>query len=182
MGERIPLPMPFGWFRVSESKDLQAGEIRSINYLDEEFLLFRDEARSRSRSGMARAETQSSLIDALMCLFGEFIDFYARNPSLSKLIVEELFYRPSEPESMGALTEEFLGCIETLLAAARARGELRDDVATEDQVGAFFAHYSFWVQAWLGSGLRTREQAEEKMRRAIELQIEGLAPAGAGRR
>lgn len=141
------------------------------------FLLFRDEARGCYRSGMARAEAESSLPDALMCLFGEFIDFYARNPSLSKLIVEELFQRPQEPESMGALTAEFLGCIEALLAAARERGELRDDVAAEDQIGAFFAHYSFWVQAWLGSGVHTREQAEERLRRAIELQIEGLAPA-----
>jgi len=139
------------------------------------FLLFRDEARGRFRSGMARAETQSSLPEALLCLFGEFIDFYARNPSLSKTIVEELFQRPQDPESMGALTAEYLECVETLLAPARARGELRDDVAAEDQVSAFFAHYSFWVQAWLGLGLRTRDQAEAGLRRAIELQIEGLA-------
>jgi AcrR family transcriptional regulator len=146
------------------------------------FLVFRDEARGRYRSGMAKAEAQAALPDALLCLFGEFIDFYARNPSLSKLIVEELFYRPQEPESMGALTEEFLACVAALLAAARARGELRDDAAAADQVSAFFAHYSFWVQAWLGSGVCTREQAEAGLRRAIELQIEGLAPAQAVKR
>ncbi len=43
MSDRIPLPMPFGWFRVSESKDLQPGEIKTIHYLGEDFLLFRDE-------------------------------------------------------------------------------------------------------------------------------------------
>ena len=41
MSERIPLPMPFGWFRVSESKDLEAGEIKTVHYLGEDFLLYR---------------------------------------------------------------------------------------------------------------------------------------------
>ena len=43
MSERIPLPMPFGWFRVSESKDLEAREIKTVHYLGEDFLLYRTE-------------------------------------------------------------------------------------------------------------------------------------------
>ncbi|MFT4518389.1 MAG: 3-ketosteroid 9alpha-monooxygenase subunit A [Halioglobus sp.] len=43
MSERIPLPMPFGWFRVSESKDLEAGEVKTVRYLGQEFVLFRGE-------------------------------------------------------------------------------------------------------------------------------------------
>ncbi len=41
MSDRIPLPMPFGWFRVAESSDLAAGEVQSIHYLGKDFVLFR---------------------------------------------------------------------------------------------------------------------------------------------
>lgn len=41
MSARIPLPMPFGWFRMAESKDLPVGEVRTVQYLGQEFVLFR---------------------------------------------------------------------------------------------------------------------------------------------
>ncbi|MFQ5699859.1 MAG: TetR/AcrR family transcriptional regulator, partial [Myxococcota bacterium] len=61
------------------------------------FLVFRDEARALYRSGLEKAENASSLIDALMYLFGEFIEFYSRRPALSRWILEELFWREHEP-------------------------------------------------------------------------------------
>ena len=44
MSDRIPLPMPFGWFRVAEAKDLAPGEVRSIHYLGRDMVLFRTES------------------------------------------------------------------------------------------------------------------------------------------
>ena len=41
MSERIPLPMPFGWFRMTESRDLAAGEVKTVQYLGQEFVVFR---------------------------------------------------------------------------------------------------------------------------------------------
>jgi len=43
MGERIPLPMPFGWFRVADSTDIEAGEVHPVHYAGRELVLFRDE-------------------------------------------------------------------------------------------------------------------------------------------
>ncbi len=43
MGERIPLPMPFGWFCVSESEALVRGEVRAVHYAGRELVLFRGE-------------------------------------------------------------------------------------------------------------------------------------------
>ncbi len=43
MGERIPLPMPFGWFCVSESEALARGEVRAVHYAGRELVLFRGE-------------------------------------------------------------------------------------------------------------------------------------------
>jgi len=139
------------------------------------FLVFRDEARALFRSGQAKAAAAPNLIDALMGLFGEFIAFYARNPALSKLIVEELFMRDHEADAMGALTSEYLDCVQDVLDGPLSRGELRGDVTALEHSAALFAHYGFWVQAWLANAVPSREQAEAGLRRALELQLEGLS-------
>lgn len=46
--EHVTLPIPNGWFAVEWSKELIAGQVKSIRYFDEELVLF------RTRSGEAR--------------------------------------------------------------------------------------------------------------------------------
>lgn len=111
-----------------------------------------------------------------MGLFGRFLDFYARDPELSAALLRELFFRPYEPEELGALTREYGALVGDFVAAARGRGELRDDVPVPVAANALFAHYAYWVQAWLGSRLVSREDAERRLRDALQLQIEGLRP------
>jgi len=41
--ERCPFPIPSGWFFVDYSENLKAGELRNINILDQEWVLFRTE-------------------------------------------------------------------------------------------------------------------------------------------
>ena len=40
---RIPLPIPHGWFGLCWSKDLEAGVVKTINFCDQEIVLFRTE-------------------------------------------------------------------------------------------------------------------------------------------
>src|SRR3974377_1946248 len=42
--ERCPLPIPLGWFFVGYSAELPAGELRSIEYFGQEWLMFRNQA------------------------------------------------------------------------------------------------------------------------------------------
>ncbi|MEE2678492.1 MAG: Rieske 2Fe-2S domain-containing protein [Myxococcota bacterium] len=42
MAERLPLPIPFGWFRVADSASLATGEVRAERYAGRELVLFRD--------------------------------------------------------------------------------------------------------------------------------------------
>lgn len=44
MGKRLPLPIPFGWFRVADSDSLATGEVRAERYAGRELVLFRDES------------------------------------------------------------------------------------------------------------------------------------------
>ena len=41
MSERIPLPIPFGWFRISDSDELANGEVRAERYVGRDLVLWR---------------------------------------------------------------------------------------------------------------------------------------------
>jgi AcrR family transcriptional regulator len=145
------------------------------------FLVFQDEARRIFADARRAARDETSLVAALMELFGRFLDFYARDPELSAAILREFFFRPYEPERLGALTREYGALVAELVDAARARGELRTDVPAAVAANALFAHYAYWVQTWLGSRLVSRAQAEARLRDALALQIEGLRPRSRSR-
>jgi AcrR family transcriptional regulator len=140
------------------------------------FRVFQDEARRLFAEAAARAaeRPEASLVDALMDLFARFLDFYAARPALASALLRELFFRPYEPERLGALTREYADQVLERVERARVRGELRRDVATEAAAQAFFAHYAFWTQAWLGSRQVSRARAERGLRAALQLQVDGL--------
>jgi AcrR family transcriptional regulator len=140
------------------------------------FLVFQGEARRIFAEAEAAARPRDGLVAALMQIFGRFLDFYAGNPELSAAILREFFFRPYEPERLGALTREYAAQVTRCVERARERGELRRDVPVPVAANALFAHYSYWVQTWLGSRLVSREQAERQLRHALTLQIEGLRP------
>jgi AcrR family transcriptional regulator len=142
------------------------------------FLVCQDEARRIVAEARAAAADGGPLAGALMHLFARFFDFYARDPELSAAILREFFFRPYEPERLGALTREYGALVAELVESARAAGEIRGDVPVPVAANALFAHYAYWVQTWLGSRLVSREQAEARLAEALSLQIEGLRPDG----
>jgi AcrR family transcriptional regulator len=143
------------------------------------FLVFADESRRlfEEAERAVAARPRAGLVDALMELFGRFLAFYAERPDLAAALLREFFFRPYEPERLGALSREYAERVEALVERARERGELRADLPVPLAAGALFAHYAFWTQAWLGSRVVTREQAEARLREALALQIDGMRPA-----
>ena len=140
------------------------------------FLVFQDESQRIFAEADAALRDDSGLVDALMLLFGGFLDFYARNPELSGALLQEFVFRPYEPERLGALTREYGARVAARVERARRRGELRDDLPAATIASLLFAHYAYWVQAWLGSRLVSRDDAERRLREALQLQIDGLRP------
>ncbi|MDX1269765.1 MAG: Rieske 2Fe-2S domain-containing protein, partial [Oceanisphaera sp.] len=43
MSKRFPFPIPFGWFGIAHSDELQPGDIKSLRYFGRELVLFRGE-------------------------------------------------------------------------------------------------------------------------------------------
>lgn len=144
--------------------------------------VFEEEARRRFAEGLAAAGRRRSLVPQLMALFGAFLDFYAAQPELARVIVRELFFREHAPDGMGALTRSYADHVTRLVEAAQARGEIRGDVSPRRAAHACFAHYTAMVIGWLGSGLLGEEEARAGLRDALVLQLEGLQPPRAPRR
>jgi len=46
MGQRIPMPIPFGWYCIGYVDELAVGEVRNVHYFDRDMVLFRTEGGS----------------------------------------------------------------------------------------------------------------------------------------
>jgi AcrR family transcriptional regulator len=138
------------------------------------FLTFEADARRLFAEGKAEAARTKGLVAQLMCLFGRFTAYYAVDRALSKAIVQELFFRAHDPGGLGRLTREFAEHVADLVGAAQARGEIRADLTPARAAMALFAHYAYWTLGWLGTEMLSRASVEPGLRRALELQIEGL--------
>jgi len=138
------------------------------------FLSFEVDARRLFASGKAEVAKTTGLVEQLMCLFGRLTAYYAKDRVLSKAIVQELFFRTHDPGGIGRLTREFAEHVADLVEAAQARGEIRADLTPARAAMALFAHYAYWTLGWLGTELLSRESVEPGLRRALDLQVEGL--------
>ena len=140
------------------------------------FLAFEEDARAIFAEARAASARQRELVDQLMAYFGRFIAYYARDAEHAKAVVQELFFRAHDPERMGRLSLEFGAHLAELVASAQARGELRDDLGPALVASTLFAHYAYWIMGWLGAQLVSRRGAEDGLRRALELALDGLRP------
>lgn len=140
------------------------------------FRVFEGESRRLFSGAAAAARDDESLTDGLMRLFGSFMQFYAAHPVLAQDLIQQLFLWQRENPEVGGLGADYLAHVQVLVEAAQRRGEVRSDRPSAQLAAAFFAHYAFWVQAWLVERSVSSEAAEALLRAALELQIEGVRP------
>src|SRR5690606_22275857 len=87
------------------------------------FLVFAEESRrlfAEAEHAIA-ARPRANLVDARMQLFGRFLAVYAARPELAAALLREFFFRPYEPERLGALSREYPERVAALVERARAR-------------------------------------------------------------
>jgi len=144
-------------------------------------LAFEEDARALWTGARARSAEHVTLVEALLDLFGAFIAYYDAHPTLARSLAAQLFASP-EGGAAAALDAEFLGHVTALVERAQERGELRRDHPAALLATACFAHYTWWLLAWLVTRSVSRAEAEAGLRETLQLQLEGLrarpAPPG----
>lgn len=97
-----------------------------------------------------RPRREPGRLDAeLTAIAGAFFAFYAARPALSRaLLRESLFAAPPWTARFGAQVAEVHAHVVGRASAARARGELADDLDLELVGAAFLSFYYFALLAW----------------------------------
>ena len=149
------------------------------------FLIFRPLAEGVFRRVPEGLREGDATVDGLVRLFGALFRVYARDVELSRLFVQELLFRNDPIDGMRALNTRLSERVFSIVMDGQDRGELRSDLSCEELGRSAAAHYVFWLQLWLGTDAVPRAAAERGLRRALELQIEGIGrtrPSDAGRK
>lgn len=116
------------------------------------------------------------LLDQLVHVFGLLLRTYGEAPDLASAFVRALG-TASGPNGrrMAALTYSFLHQLGGLVHAAKARGEVAQDIDVLAAAQNLFALYFAAIMSWLG-GYGTLEDAIQKqLRTSLALQLRGLA-------
>jgi AcrR family transcriptional regulator len=153
-----------------------------FNYADDKrdlvFLIFNDVLDELTDRALAAPRASDPLADQLLAVFRCHYLELAKNPVLSRLLLQELtFYsQGKEAERFHAIRARLIAGIERLVRAAQADGRIG---AAERP--AFVARYIFFVYSaalrwWIASPRPDVRRGVAELRRLLALQLNGLRP------
>ncbi|WPB77982.1 TetR/AcrR family transcriptional regulator [Archangium violaceum] len=124
--------------------------------------------------------TQAPLLEQLLHVFEGFFRLYAKDPALARMFIRELlFMEPGPAGERMQLERAFAARLAGLVAAARERGEVAEDVDLEMAGFNFFSLYLTTLMGWLSGALGPGDSWRPMLERSFALQLKGLGP-GAG--
>jgi len=151
-----------------------------FNYADDKrdlvFLIFNDVLDRLTDRALAAPRPDAPLVDQLLAVFRCHYAELAKNPVLSRLLLQELtFYsQGKEAERFHAIRARLIGGIERLVRAAQADGR----IGTAEKP-AFVARYIFFVYSaalrwWIAARRPDVRHGLAELRRLLNLQLAGL--------
>ena len=139
--------------------------------------LYLGDMRRVEAEAFGSLDPQLGLVDGLMHLFESFYGYYARDPRLGRVFIKEaIFLEPGPRVQMAQETLGLVARLAGLVAAGKARGEVRRDVEELEAGYYFVGAYFFGLIAWLGE-VTSLEQQLAMLRRSLTTIVAGLAPA-----
>ena len=126
------------------------------------------------------ARSQGHLATRLRALGRPFFAYYAARPSLSKTLLREaLFAEPPWRDRFTAQVARVHAHIVTLVAEAKARGEVDEDVSGDVIGAAFFSFYYFALIGWVQGALADPVPLFERL---LSEHVRGVTPTTARRK
>jgi AcrR family transcriptional regulator len=124
--------------------------------------------------GFASLDPKLGLADSVMHVFVALFDYYERDKRLARVFVKELtFLEPSARDEITGFGLTFMQRLASLVAAAKAVGELPAHVAELEAAYHFFSAYSFSLMSWLGNVV-PKEQQRWMLRRLLTILVAGM--------
>jgi AcrR family transcriptional regulator len=163
---------------IANRADVALGTL--FNYADDKrdlvFLIFNDVLDELTDRALAAPRPGEPLVEQLLAVFRCHYVELARNPVLSRLLLQELtFYSEGkEAARFHAIRARLIAGIERLVRAAQADGRIG-----APEKSAFVARYIFFVYSaalrwWIASARPDVRRGLAELRRLLALQLEGL--------
>ena len=145
------------------------------------FHVFREELEPVGAQAFESLDSDAPLIDQLMHVFGQLLEHYGRDPTLSRVFLKQLLFR-GEGDGDGAnpgadifaFTFDFVRELAALVEGAQARGELSVDFSPMLAASNLFGAYYLWMIAALTPFAPRDGSHTHLLRQTLRLQIDGL--------
>jgi AcrR family transcriptional regulator len=158
-----------------------------FNYADDKrdlvFLIFNEELDRITDSAFTAVDPRRPLAEQLAGAFGVFYREFAANPTLSRILLQELtFY------SRGRLAGDFqrskrrtIGFIEQLVASAQREGRIRADEDPSFIALSIFFLYSGAVRYWIAADRPDPKKGIDELQRMLEIHLRSGSTPPRGR-
>ena len=158
-----------------------------FNYADDKrdlvFLIFNEELDRITDSAFAVVDQRRPLSEQLVSAFGVFYREFAANPTLSRVLLQELtFY------SRGRLAGDFqrskrrtIGFVERLVASAQRKGQVRADEDPSFVALSIFFLYAGAVRYWIAAEHPDPRKGMDELQRMLAIHLQGLSVPSRGR-
>jgi AcrR family transcriptional regulator len=154
-----------------------------FNYAEDKrdlvFLIFNDELAALTAAALREPRPDDPLADQVIAVFGLHYRFFANNPVLSRILLQELtFYsNGKQAEAFLRIRQGLIDGIEQLVQAAQRRRRILSREPAAFIARHFFFVYSAAVRSWIVSDRPNPAVGLAELKRLLDLQIAGLSPA-----
>jgi AcrR family transcriptional regulator len=142
------------------------------------FLIFNDELDTLTDAALAAGRADAPLIEQLMAVFRFHYEKLAVNPSLARILLQELtFYSEGkQSERFHEIRGRLIRGIEGLVQVAQEERRILAQEKPEFIARHLFFVYSAAIRWWISGVQPDVEAGVAELRRLLELQFNGLAP------
>ena len=154
-----------------------------FNYADDKrdlvFLIFNEELAAVEAASLREPLPAGTLSEQVNAVFGFHYHFFASNPVLSRILLQELtFYSTGKhAEAFLQIRQGLIDGIEQLVKAAQRERRILSKESAAYIARHFFFVYSSAVRSWIASDRPDPEAGLRDLKRLLDLQINGLSPA-----
>ncbi len=153
-----------------------------FNYADDKrdlvFLISNEDLERITERAVRATQEIRDFREQLIALFRVHYQEFAREPTLSRILLQELtFYSHGKQAAEFHTTRlRLISHVEALVRAAQEKGQVRPSEDPTLIARYIFFLYSTAVRWWIGGENPDPESGIRELRRLFELQMEGLAP------
>lgn len=163
--------------QIAELADIGSGTLFTYARTKEDLLVmvFHDEIMAVNARSFATAPSRKKLLDQLMYVFRQMIDYHDQDLELHRRISKLMLDNTSErrhAEMVEMLALVHSG-ISDILRARMKSGEIRDTTDLESASRMIFSIYYMNLLLWL-SGLSDKQECDDRLSRELAAAIDGL--------